>query len=182
VHRGELNLEIPDVLGLREDSILEQIPESYHYNYENYEGEFVYKYEWENTNRGYYLAYRDINIIRGVYIIGEYYGESDSLYDSAKLWLAYPALAGESWTLKSGSKETVMSVVSTNERFYYKDTLSGNISPVRFVDCYLYRQAGPDTTSYYYYNEKLGAVGYLAYAGRHLAKSYILVDFKNNLY
>jgi hypothetical protein len=178
ISREELNLEIPGVFGLSNGVLVELDP----WGFRDTFPEYVYKYEWEQTDSGYLLSYRDLNVAaRGVYIVGEYNRTAETLYASPILWLAYPADSGSTWEyLMPGSSDTIatrMEVLSTNAQFYFPDTTMPNLSAARFFKCCLYKQSKDNAVSYYYYHESVGALGYLRYVDGALRRTYILKAF-----
>ncbi|MBD3344297.1 MAG: hypothetical protein GF401_04460 [Chitinivibrionales bacterium] len=179
--RWELDLAIPSVWGLNNKTVLETLTLQ---NVDDPAYEYVYEYEWEAIDSGFYVVYRDINVtVRGLYITGEYNYSTNriQLYDTAHLWLAYPAHTGDTWTLHpeitSDSEEVTLEILSTSETFYCGNQHPLDASALSFYTCYLYKETTDSTTSYYYYNEKVGALGYLHYHNGVLRTSYMLQDF-----
>jgi hypothetical protein len=178
--RDQLDLEIARVYG-RSGMKLIKLEWAYSDTFD----EYVYAYEWEQTNRGHLVAYRDLDVAqKGVYIIGEYQNASARLYASARLWLAYPADVGTNYqVLLPDTADTVpftMEIVSTDALFYCPLGGSEHVSAARFYDCYLYKQTKGNAVSYYYYNSEVGAVGYLRYEDGVLLRTYILTSFENH--
>jgi len=173
----ELNLEIPAVYG-RIDTRLELLQTPVDTNAYD---EFVYAYEWESSGQGYLLSYRDLNEhTPGVYIVGEYAKNNHHLYDTAVLWLSYPAKPGSSWSAaiidSSSAIESKMELVAIDTTFYVP--IAGELgSAVSFHKCYLYRQSDSNSVSYYYFNKDIGALGYLHYKNDKLKRSYILRSY-----
>jgi hypothetical protein len=182
--RAELNLDIPDMYGYQNDTLI-TLTGQYYNNYGefNFE-EYAYKYAWEGYNYGDLIAYRDQNVaISGVYIIGAYHRDRIIMYDTAQLWLAYPAQKGDKWqfweydTLGNKDYPVDMELVSYDASFYCPDTTFKQVFPLRFYKCYLYKQTIGNAVSYYYFNDEVGPIGYLRYLNGKLERSYMLVKF-----
>jgi len=178
--RVHLQLALPRVYG-RIDSSLTRISWT---TYESAYDEYVYAYEWDQWNHGALVAYRQQNVARrGLYLLGWYDGQQTSLYDTARLWLAYPATAGLQWKTVFGqgvsADTTDFTLVSVNARYYAADTASTGPSPLSFYDCYLYKEEYDDTTAYYYYSESVGALGFVSYCGGKRCQTYQLINFNN---
>ncbi|MBD3319666.1 MAG: hypothetical protein GF350_01060 [Chitinivibrionales bacterium] len=181
--RWQLDLAISDFFGFRDDSIIDSLTWD---NYTDTGYEYIYEYEWESTDTGFYITYRDVGVAsRGLYLIGEYNYLSGrtQIYDSARLWLAYPGTAGDRWTLHpditADSYEVSVEIISTDAQFYCSAINPDNASALSFCDCYLYKETAGNSTRYYYYNENIGALGYLHYIGNTLRTSYLLSSFRN---
>jgi hypothetical protein len=172
-------LDIPEVYGLRGDGTL--TPIGYAHRDSSYL-RFDYAYEVDDRGAGYLVTYRIDLPVRGVYVTGGYEGNRTFLYDSTRLWLAYPASPGDTYSLcldsvRNDTNVSHMEVVSTSEPYYFPDSLSSGPSPLRFVKCYLYRETIGDTVCYYYYSETYGALGYRKYQGGVLRMTYQLRAF-----
>jgi hypothetical protein len=182
--RYSLELKIPYAFGISGQA-LTQISWD---NYGNSFDEVAYAFDWDQNGHGYLVAHRGANVPQhGVYVIGKFSGTSGFLYDSARLWLAYPASVGYSYILNLDSAgdttgQSYMEVVSVNEPYYFADSASGQASPLTFVNCYLYKEQYGDTISYYWYNKDWGAVAYQKmYHGRKI-NTYMLRAFRSESY
>lgn len=150
---------------------------------------YVYKFEWENLDSGMFVRHIGDGDLskRGLYIVGEYSHQTATLYDTAVLWLAYPAAAGKIWTVALPGKQpltsTTMELISSNAHFYIPATEGERASPLVFRDsCYLYKETIGEYTTYYYYHLDIGCLGYLQYKNDVLNVTYILRTFKKNYY
>jgi hypothetical protein len=180
VSREPLELDMPGVYGLTGTTLTRISWQNYQTTFPSY----VYEYEWEQYNEGYLLAYRNNAAVRGLYILGQYKGTTPVLYDSAVLWLAYPAAPGKTWELTGGfagdsAAPATMEVVSNNEPYYYIDVNASGPSKLKFFECYLYKESIGDSVTFYYYHEDVGALGYLMYVGGKLRQTYLLQSFTN---
>jgi hypothetical protein len=181
--REEQNLEIGNVYGVTGNTLklLDQ------YAYKDTFAYYAYEYEWENRNEGFIVAYRDLDVSTpGVYIIGEFDGGTITRYSTPQLWLAYPSTPGWSWqfimTDSTGADTTAMTVEAIRTIFFAPETGIDNISAVNFYECVLYKQISGNSASYYYYNDRVGCVGYLNYVDGKLHRSYILTSFSQGYY
>jgi hypothetical protein len=178
----ELTFRIPEVYGVQNGSVLTAVDWN---NYQTAFPEYFYASEWDASGNGFLIAYRYQNVaVRGLYIVGQYGPGASQIFDTAHLWLAYPAVAGYSYSYNldsTGDTANIrtMKVVSTKTPYYFPDSLSTGPSPLTFVECYLYKQTYHDTTSYYYYNENYGAVAYQEQYRNKMTKSYVLKAYQN---
>lgn len=183
--RYDLTLSIADIFGLQQSSTVALNRN----NWDDFD-HYAYTYEWNRLDEGDLVTFfdRDEAAVPGVYHVGWYDKKVHHLYATPRLWLAYPASKGYTWQVADidSSGDTLgtrdMEVVSTNEKFYFPETRISDASALAFVDCYLYKESYQDTVAYYYYNEDLGAVGYLQYGNGKVAKSYILNEFRQEYY
>lgn len=182
--RNDLDLRMPLAYGVTHDDSLVPIFTSTYYStgwdYDTSDfREYVYQYEWEDTDSGVLVTYRDLHVTPGVYIVGEFVGNDASLRDTPVLWLAYPATEGHSTVLSrdtaTGDSVTI-AVMGTSQAFYHK---SDGPLPIRYYDCYLYRETTGESEIYYYYHPSFGALGYLRYNSGKLRTSYILESFSS---
>jgi hypothetical protein len=178
--RLELNLYIGQQYGYVSDTSGHQIIELDPYSENSTYSMYVYQYEWEDKNSGWLISYRDLDVsVKGVYIMGEFEGPAYTLYDTAKLWLAYPAAAGTQWSLVLGDSANQevysMKVDSVNARYYAPG--SSGACPIKEYSCYRYSQTLGDTVSYQYFNSDVGQVAYLQYIGGVLRRTHILKWF-----
>lgn len=178
-NRLDLPLGITGGYGLKNDTQLVRL--TWENNTDAYSS-YAYQFEWENRKKGYLVIYRDLYPLdrRGLYIVGEYQDSMPRMYPKEKLWLAYPADSGKTWqlnldTLNDSSQTITMEVMSTHVRFYFSDSSSG--TALSFCDCLLYKETGANSVSYYYYNEKIGPIGFLQYVNGKLSVSYLLKSF-----
>lgn len=186
-NRLNLIIQITAQYGMPNDSELVRITWD---NYQNKFPAYAYQYEMEEQGKGYLVVYRALYPLatRGLYIIGEYDGNTIRRYPQEQLWLAYPADSGKVWQylpdpLGDTTRITTMELVSPRIRTYVLDT--AGMTGTRMVDsCYLYRQsnASRDSVSYYYYNEKIGCVAYERFIHGKLRVTYILTSFTNSKY
>jgi hypothetical protein len=173
----DLHLSISGGYGIIHDT-LERIYSNDDRNYSAY----AYKFEWEDQKKGRLVVYRDLYPVdkRGIYIIGDYDGNSTQLYPAEQLWLAYPADSGKTWqySLDPGgdsSEASFMELVSTHGKFYCPD--SSAMTALLFLDCYVYKETKGATVYYYYFNEHVGELGYLQYINGRLRVTYLLKSF-----
>lgn len=182
LRRMDLDLSIPRAYGVTyEDSLVPLTEMAYYHSSWSYDTsdfrEYVYAYEWENSDSGVLITYRDLHVTPGVYVVGEYTGNRARLSDSPVLWLAYPASEGFTtvFTRDTSTGDSVtITVMGTSEAFYHA---TDGPMPVEFYQCYLYRETTGESQIYYYYHPSFGALGYLRYAGGKLRTSYILKSF-----
>jgi hypothetical protein len=178
----ELNLAITDVYGLVGDTTLVKLTQ---YNVNDTFREYVYEYEWEATNLGLLISYRDVKVdTPGIYIRGTFDINDRVVFDPPILWLIYPLKNISTWHITdstvTGGPPVTMEILSTDTLFYTAETVGSGMSAVPFYNCYLYRQTQEDSVSYYYYNNKIGSAGYLKYVNEVLRRSYILTQFIKN--
>lgn len=178
-NRVDLHLGITGGYGLKNDTQLVRLT---WYNQSDSYSAYAYQFEWEQSNHGYLVVYRDLYPLasRGLYIIGEYQDSTPQLYPQEKLWLAYPADSGRTWQLNldsaNDSTQTItMEVLSTHASFYCADSSSG--TALSFCDCIVYKETDANSVSYYYYNEKIGPIGYLQYVNGKLSVTYLLTSY-----
>jgi hypothetical protein len=178
-NRVDLHLGITGGYGLKNDTQLVRL--TWQNSADSYSA-YAYQYEWEQSKNGYLVVYRDLYPLasRGLYIIGEYRDSMPKLYPQEKLWLAYPADSGKTWqlnldTLNDSMQTITMEVMSTHARFYFADSSSG--TALSFCDCILYKETDANSVSYYYYNEKIGPIGYLQYVNGKLSVTYLLKSY-----
>ncbi len=177
---ADLHCEIGRVYGLDYDTLLTLITD---YNFEQKFQLYLYEFEWEDLDSGILISYRDHNVdTTGIYIHGEYYGEKKTLYKKAILWLKYPAVIGDTWNLASpDSTDPLLSryeVIDTNIAFSIPAQEINSLSPVEFVQCYLYKRTRADTVSYHYYTPQYGSVGFLEYINGVLRRTYLLKGYR----
>jgi hypothetical protein len=152
-------------------------------NYQQNFPAYVYKYEWDNLDSGALVVHRGAYPLgsRGLYVIGWYRHGETHLFPQEKLWLAYPADSGKTWTYNPDSANdsasaVTMEILSTHARFFVPNP--GMMTAGAFYECYLYKETSNGWESYYYYNPDIGCVGYLSYCGGKLRASYYLKLFK----
>jgi hypothetical protein len=92
-----LALRIPGGFGLVGDTTL--IALSWQNYNQTFDG-FVYKFEWDALDSGPLVIHRGSYPLgsRGLYVIGWYRRSETHLFASERLWLAYPADSGKTWT------------------------------------------------------------------------------------
>jgi len=179
---NDLTLRMPFAYGLTStDELIRLAPGEYYFNYTFVE--YYCAYEWEGLNRGALLTYRDVGVpVRGVYIVGTYdftVSQTPVWFDTAQLWLAYPAADGATWQYQADSATVVtMELVDHDTLLYFVDKYSGTASPLQFVSCYLYRQQDTFATRYYFYHRSFGPLGYQFYTPSGvLQRTYLLTSF-----
>ncbi len=86
---------------------------------------YVYKYEWDSRDSGALVVHRgDYEPgSRGLYVIGWYRQDEAHLYPAEKLWLAYPADSGKTWSFNPDSagdsaSSVSMEIMSTHASFF----------------------------------------------------------------
>ena len=154
------------------------------YTHENRDGiftEYYSEFEWEAAGSGSLLSYRDTHLngsAPGVYLMGEFQGDSLTIYASPHLLLAYPADEGFSWTFEQDSVNVTMTLVSTDTTIHLMVTDGvESLLPITFAPCSLYRRETPSETSYHFYHKDYGEVACQRYVQRRLVRSYILTSF-----
>jgi len=185
-NRADLRIAITAQYGMVNDTALERITTGNYWDTSRFEAQ-VYQYNTAEQAKSYLVTYRRTYPLekRGLYVIGEYEANVIRLYPVEQLWLAYPADSGRQWQYKpdplgDSSRTLSMQIVSTNATATMIDY--PGMAGIRAVDsCYLYRQsnAGGDSVSYYYYNEKIGGIAYERYIKGKLRVTYILKSFTN---
>jgi hypothetical protein len=172
---------IPNGYLLQDNNVLTSSNNNSYYNPNNGNQEYVYRYEWEDLDSG--LLVRHIGggdlDKRGLYIAGKYVHEANTLYDAPVLWLAYPSNKGRVYTIAlpemDSSEIVTMEIMETNAKFYAPIENRQGASPLYFKDsCYLYKETIKTSETYYYYQPKIGCMGYLKYKNGKLAVTYIL--------
>lgn len=143
---------------------------------------YLYEYEWNNLNSGLLISSRDTFVDTcGIYIHGEYWGETKTLYRKPVLWYKYPGSIGDIW-----HRETVDTTDTTLIRYEILDTAAlfaipsqkqNNVSPIEAVVCYLYMETRESTISYYYFTPLYGLVGFLEYTAGDLKRTIILKQY-----
>lgn len=169
----DFDLEISGIFRLEKDTILVPVDR---YSTDNKSDErYYYRYETEHRNSGYIVFHVGTGEVggRGLYIAGTFKDTINTLFDSAKLWFAYPCDSARNWTIDfTGNDivETVMECVSKNyTAWFYADGGSGP-SPVEVVTgCYLYRETTGDDTFYHCFHPDYGKVSI-----RHYYKGVLL--------
>jgi hypothetical protein len=179
-----LTLSLPGVWGFVQNSILTRLNNgSWDSGFRDFSTHY-FEYAWGDAARGSLIAYRTpIGRPSGYYFMGTYVGSTTQLFDSAQLWLAYPATDGFSYSFNSGasgdaSAVHAMSVVSVKKPYYFpRATGVGAGVGVSFVDCYLYQETYRDTVSYYWFAKEIGCIAYQRIYNGTIRKSYILNNY-----
>lgn len=139
--------------------------------------EYYSAFEWESTQRGWLLVYRDLDVtVPGVYVVGEYFHDSLTVYASPTLLLAYPAEPGYSWTTNIDSAGMTMTLLSTDTTAHCA-VEGASTAPVSFLSCHLYRCEAASEVSYHFYHEDYGEIAAQHYRHGRLVKSYVLTEF-----
>lgn len=186
---ANLKLSVSAAFGLREDSsIVEFGDKSDSANDSFIDTLFVYRYE---TNRnatasllGYWNKGNHPEIdTPGVYVVGTYYVESDSIALLSKpyLWLAYPAEVGAKWRLPVGNDDSDFvstELLSKNEPFFTMVAPSQGVLPGDTIHCFLYKEKTvADTVWYRYFAPEYGEVGALMFLNGVRRKAYTLKHY-----
>ncbi|NLE01899.1 MAG: hypothetical protein GX640_18695 [Fibrobacter sp.] len=174
-----ITLSIDNAWVLKEDGTLEYSTFDEQSNSNN----ICFSYKWQNQENGLIVQYKSTGI-PGIYIIGTYTFNSKVIFPVPKLWLAYPADQGFTYTLSldsdtDSSRFIKMEVASVKDTFCLSDFNVQSISGLTFLECYLYKESISDTIYYYYYNPEYGALGFQQIYRNQLRKSYILRSFKH---
>jgi hypothetical protein len=185
--QATLRMSIPVVFGVQADTQLIRVT---HQNVDSTYTEYLYGYTWNESTSGLLIAYRYKNVTtRGVYITGSYSDQGQVLFDTAQLWFAYPASKGFTYHYnpdRTGdtSKIRTMEIISIDEPYYFPDQDFDNVSGLRFVNCYVYKETFHDTLSYYYIDssETYGTVAYQQIYKGKVLRSYILQSLDNDWY
>jgi len=179
----DLNITISGVYGRLDDSMLVRLSDD---NFtpadsDTYQ-EFVYEYAQEGYNQGDLVTYRDApGDVRGLYVVGSFTGASTALFDTARLWLAYAADPGASYYYTADTATSArITVLSVRDTFFCPYGQTQGASPMHMYECYLYEDVLADTSTYYYYNDEVGMVGYLQYVSGIRRVSCMLMDFEQS--
>jgi hypothetical protein len=177
--RAELHLAITGVFGLDRNNTLIKLDRS---TRDSTFPCYAYKYEWENADSGLLVVYRDYYPLelRGLYVVGDYVGDSTRIYAKEKLLLSYPAADGRTWVVAPDSADSTslpdsFETVTTTAQFFVPD--AGSMTAVTSYTCLLYKETLGPTVCYYYYYPDIGCVGTLRYKNGVLRQSTILKNF-----
>jgi hypothetical protein len=143
---------------------------------------YIYRYEWESLDSGYLVYHQgtgDVNT-RGLYITGTFVDTHTVLFDTARLWYAYPAGDVGSWQIDLPDGDTVSSMfecVSKTEAAWFGRPDANDPSPLVFIDsCYLYRQTIGDNIYFHCFHPAHGKVSVRHYYKGVLRESYLLMS------
>ena len=142
----------------------------------------IYRYEWNGLGEGYLVYHRGTGAVdkRGLYIIGTFVNTHTVLYESARLWFAYPVEENRSWPItlpEDDSTAWTMECVSKKYATWFGRANDEGPSPITFVDsCYLYCQSNGDHVYYHCFHPDYGLVSMRYYYKDVLQKSYLLIS------
>ncbi|MBN1307129.1 MAG: hypothetical protein JXA18_04375 [Chitinispirillaceae bacterium] len=152
--------------------------------YDGYDSaeQYFYRYEWESLDSGYLVCHRGTGDIggRGLYIAGTFVHERTVLFDTARLWYAYPGDDLTSWTIDLPGGDTVSSAiecVSTTDAAWFGRFEANDPSPLVFLDsCYLYRETIGEDVYYHCFHPAHGRMSMRHYRGGVVRESYVLIS------
>lgn len=175
----DLKLEITGMYRLAEGG--ELVPINRYYDHDSAD-RYFYRYEWESLDSGYLVCHRGTGEVdaRGLYIAGAFVGEQTVLFDTARLWYAYPGGDITLWTIDLPGGDAVLSTiecVSKTEAAWFGRQYSNDLSPLIFLDsCYFYRQTVDDDVYYHCFHPAHGKVSMRHYCKGVLRESYVLIS------
>ena len=142
---------------------------------------YYYRYEWESLDSGYIVYHQGTGPVneRGLYIAGTFVDSHAVLFDTARLWYAYPAGDAVVWKIDLPGGDTAFSTVEcvskTTAAWMYRQH-ADDFSPLLFLDsCYLYRQTVGDDAYYHCFHPLHGRVSMRHYHRGVLRESYLLI-------
>lgn len=177
VSQKKLHLKVGHSYGFKNDSLISLDNANPEIKYL----EYIYEYEFENSKMGNLISYRDTFVdTTGIYIRGYYEAEKRILYDKPILWLKYPSVPGDTWTIiHKNNKDTTpvyMETIDTSTTLNIP-SIEPSPSAVSAVNCYLYKETIGDIVNYYYYSKTYGLVAFLSYINGKLHRNFIIEDF-----
>jgi len=164
----------------------------------NYQwSELAFSFEWNGSGEGLIYSYRDLKDPKGIFVVGSFSDTvGPTLFDSAVLFLNYPASAQTSWVMewpeqvidgKSPGSTIIkmvprdtLTVMASDTTFYFRNfRLNGEV-PLDSRICALYRHQNGTKRIFRFFNEDFGELGYLEYREGKLYKTLMLINFKSN--
>ncbi|MBN1577811.1 MAG: hypothetical protein JW913_14720 [Chitinispirillaceae bacterium] len=152
------------------------------YEYYDSADQYFYRYEWESLDSGYLVCHRGTGEVnaRGLYIAGTFVREQTVLFDTARLWFAYPGGEVTLWTIDLPGGDTVASTIecaSKTDAAWFSRSDSQEPSPLVFLDsCYLYREKIGEDVYYHCFHPAHGKVSMRHYYKGVLRESYVLIS------
>lgn len=125
---------------------------------------YCYEYKYDVQDTGLLLMNRTKGTaLRGTYIIGKYTSTKKLLCNEPVLWLKYPADSGEKWTVIIENDTQEIQVMSIHATCYYVNN-DVSVSPISFMPgCYVYKSEKGFRSTWMYFHESIGMLGFLEY-------------------
>ena len=175
----DLQLGITRIYYLNEENRLVQVDR--HDGYDSTR-RYIYGYEWENLDSGYLVYHQGTGDVarRGLYIAGTFVDTQAVLYNTPRLWYAYPVGNINSWEIVLPGNDTASSVyecISKTEKAWFGRFIADDPAPLEFIDsCYLFRQTAGDDVYLHSFHPAHGKISMRYYREGVLRESYILLS------